>query len=167
MQNEIKRAQIYFIASINKPLKATGEAIKILNYAYLGFFHSVNMATFEETGNAFWKWLQDNGTTLSKDIAIKDYRSEGAGRGVIATNDIKVWISNASFIAKPLTQMPLGGRALILTAKIYSIVAIHHFIEPDRRTKRRLGSIKWLDTTYHHFDVRKSKRRLVLEAILW
>ncbi|EPB82303.1 hypothetical protein HMPREF1544_10943 [Mucor circinelloides 1006PhL] len=47
------------------------------------------MATFEETGNAFWKWLQDNGTTLSKDIAIKDYRSEGAGRGVIATNDIK------------------------------------------------------------------------------
>lgn len=50
----------------------------------------VNMATFEETGNVFWKWLQDNGTTLSKDIAIKDYRSEGAGRGVIATNDIKV-----------------------------------------------------------------------------
>ncbi|KAF1800370.1 hypothetical protein V8B55DRAFT_1536723 [Mucor lusitanicus] len=47
------------------------------------------MATFEETGNVFWKWLQDNGTTLSKDIAIKDYRSEGAGRGVIATNDIK------------------------------------------------------------------------------
>ncbi|KAL9540935.1 hypothetical protein MBANPS3_009402 [Mucor bainieri] len=47
------------------------------------------MASFEETGSTFWKWLQDNGATLSKDIAIKDYRSEGAGRGVIAANDIK------------------------------------------------------------------------------
>lgn len=61
------------------------------------FFHCVNMATFEETGSVFWKWLQDNGATLSKDIAIKDYRSEEAGRGVIATNDIKVWTSTGLF----------------------------------------------------------------------
>ncbi|KAI8637666.1 hypothetical protein BD408DRAFT_353314 [Parasitella parasitica] len=47
------------------------------------------MATFEDTGKAFWKWLQDNGATLCKNIAIKDFRSEGAGRGVIATKDIK------------------------------------------------------------------------------
>lgn len=48
--------------------------------------------SFEETGKAFWKWLETNGTTLSESIEIKDYRSEGAGRGIIATKDIKVLI---------------------------------------------------------------------------
>lgn len=47
------------------------------------------MSSFEEQGQVFWQWLEKNGTTLSKDIAIKDYRSEGAGRGIVATNDIK------------------------------------------------------------------------------
>jgi SET domain-containing protein 6 len=46
--------------------------------------------SFEETGKAFWQWLENNGATLSKDIKIKDYRSEGAGRGIVATKDIKV-----------------------------------------------------------------------------
>ncbi|CEP09797.1 hypothetical protein [Parasitella parasitica] len=47
------------------------------------------MANFEEANKAFWKWLLANDTTLCDSIAIKDYRSEGAGRGVIATKDIK------------------------------------------------------------------------------
>lgn len=45
---------------------------------------------FEEKGQAFWQWLEKNGATLSKDIAIKDYRGEGAGRGVVAKQPIKV-----------------------------------------------------------------------------
>ncbi|KAI9472171.1 MAG: hypothetical protein EXX96DRAFT_583114 [Benjaminiella poitrasii] len=47
------------------------------------------MADFEEKGDVFLKWLKNNGTTLSESIALKDYRSENAGRGVIATKDIK------------------------------------------------------------------------------
>lgn len=47
------------------------------------------MSNFEEQGEAFWQWLEKNGTSLNKDIAIKDYRSEGAGRGIVATKDIK------------------------------------------------------------------------------
>ncbi|KAI8094076.1 hypothetical protein BDF21DRAFT_331545 [Thamnidium elegans] len=47
------------------------------------------MSNFEEQGKVFCQWLESNGATLNKDIAIKDYRSEGAGRGVVATNDIK------------------------------------------------------------------------------
>ncbi|KAI7904047.1 uncharacterized protein BX663DRAFT_432767 [Cokeromyces recurvatus] len=47
------------------------------------------MTDFEEKGNAFLNWLKDNGTTLSESIAFKDYRSENAGRGVVATKDIK------------------------------------------------------------------------------
>lgn len=46
--------------------------------------------SFEEKGQAFWQWLEKNGATLSKDIAIKDYRGEGAGRGVVAKQPIKV-----------------------------------------------------------------------------
>jgi hypothetical protein len=53
-------------------------------------FLLINMSSFEEKGEAFWKWLEANGATLSKGIAIKDYRSEGAGRGVVATKNIKV-----------------------------------------------------------------------------
>lgn len=54
------------------------------------FPFSLNMSSFEEQGQIFWQWLEKNGTTLNKDIAIKDYRSEGAGRGIVAINDIKV-----------------------------------------------------------------------------
>ena len=47
--------------------------------------------SFEELGNAFWQWLEKNGATLSDGIKLHDYRdSEGAGRGVIATRDLKV-----------------------------------------------------------------------------
>jgi SET domain-containing protein 6 len=48
------------------------------------------MSSFEEKGKTFWEWLETNGATLSKDITIKDYRTEGAGRGLVATKDIKV-----------------------------------------------------------------------------
>lgn len=47
------------------------------------------MSSFEEKGEAFVQWLTSNGTTISDSIALKDYRSEGAGRGVVATKDIK------------------------------------------------------------------------------
>ncbi|KAI7872447.1 hypothetical protein BDF14DRAFT_1753557 [Spinellus fusiger] len=45
--------------------------------------------SFEQANRAFWQWLEDNGTELSKSIAIEDYRNEEAGRGVVATSDIK------------------------------------------------------------------------------
>ncbi|CDS08282.1 hypothetical protein LRAMOSA02230 [Lichtheimia ramosa] len=47
------------------------------------------MTDFEAKGQAFWQWLETNGATLSNGIGFKDYRSEGAGRGVVATRDIK------------------------------------------------------------------------------
>ena len=48
------------------------------------------MSSFEEQGQVFWKWLENNGTTLNPNIAIEDYRGEGAGRGVVAKQPIKV-----------------------------------------------------------------------------
>jgi hypothetical protein len=92
---------------------------------HIFFAFSIDIMTnFEETGEAFWKWLQNNGTSLSKDIAIKDFRSEGAGRGVIATKDIKVifdiiiryYVSNLTLI---------GRRTLIFASKIYFIISIN------------------------------------------
>ncbi|KAI9322702.1 hypothetical protein BX666DRAFT_1849298 [Dichotomocladium elegans] len=47
------------------------------------------MADFEQKGQVFWKWLEDNKATLSNGIAFHDFRSEGAGRGVVATRDIE------------------------------------------------------------------------------
>ncbi|KAI8062134.1 hypothetical protein BC940DRAFT_309610 [Gongronella butleri] len=45
--------------------------------------------TFGVQGDAFWKWLSDNGVGLSDGIAFKDYRCDQAGRGVVATRLIK------------------------------------------------------------------------------
>lgn len=45
--------------------------------------------SFEEKGEAFCNWLTSNGATISSSITLKDYRSEGAGRGVTANKDIK------------------------------------------------------------------------------
>lgn len=92
---------------------------------HISFTFSINiMATFEETGEAFWKWLQDNDTLLSKDIDIKDYRSEGAGRGVIATKDIKVIFDIIiRYHVSNLTS--IGRRALVFTSKIYTIISIN------------------------------------------
>lgn len=46
---------------------------------------------FEAKGQKFWQWLETNGAVLSDGIAFKDYReSDDAGRGVVATRDIKV-----------------------------------------------------------------------------
>lgn len=47
------------------------------------------MSNFESIGETFVEWLKSNGATISDTIALKDYRSEGAGRGVVATKDIK------------------------------------------------------------------------------
>lgn len=53
---------------------------------------------FEESGQKFWQWLEANGAMLSEAIAFKDYRaSEDAGRGVVATRDIKVQAPPPSF----------------------------------------------------------------------
>lgn len=38
----------------------------------------------------FLDWLTSNGAWVSPKLAFKDYSSEGAGRGVVATDDIKV-----------------------------------------------------------------------------
>ena len=51
---------------------------------------------FEEKGQAFLQWLEKNGASISDGIAFKDYsESENAGRGVVATRDIKVsfWLN--------------------------------------------------------------------------
>lgn len=36
------------------------------------------------------EWLKANEAFVSNDIEIKDYRMENAGRGVVATKEIKV-----------------------------------------------------------------------------
>ncbi|CAO3637854.1 unnamed protein product [Cunninghamella blakesleeana] len=45
--------------------------------------------TFEEQGSHFLQWLKDNNSTVSESIGLKDYREEGAGRGVVAIKPIK------------------------------------------------------------------------------
>ncbi|KAF8985332.1 hypothetical protein BGZ46_004897 [Entomortierella lignicola] len=47
------------------------------------------MAQFEQVNAAFLTWLENNGASISKSITLQDYSSEGAGRGVVATADIK------------------------------------------------------------------------------
>ncbi|CAN6674669.1 ribosomal lysine N-methyltransferase 4 [Trichomonascus vanleenenianus] len=44
--------------------------------------------SFEEQSQAFMDWLKARGYTISPKIALHDYRNEGQGRGVIATEDI-------------------------------------------------------------------------------
>ncbi|KAF9969169.1 hypothetical protein BGZ73_008598 [Actinomortierella ambigua] len=43
----------------------------------------------EETNVKFMEWLKSNGASVSESMALHDYASEGAGRGVIATKDIE------------------------------------------------------------------------------
>ncbi|KAF9097387.1 hypothetical protein BGX29_008096 [Mortierella sp. GBA35] len=46
------------------------------------------MAEFDQVNTAFLAWLEANGATVSKSIALQDYSAEGAGRGVVAVADI-------------------------------------------------------------------------------
>lgn len=48
------------------------------------------MSEFDTASNRFVEWLKANDATISDSLAIKDYRSEKAGRGVVAIRDIKV-----------------------------------------------------------------------------
>jgi SET domain-containing protein 6 len=48
------------------------------------------MSEFEQASNKFIEWLKANKAFISNDIEIKDYRMENAGRGVVATKEIKV-----------------------------------------------------------------------------
>ncbi|KAG0232464.1 hypothetical protein BGW41_001858 [Actinomortierella wolfii] len=45
--------------------------------------------TFEEVNDKFVEWLKANGASVSESMSLHDYASEGAGRGVIATQDIE------------------------------------------------------------------------------
>ncbi|KAI8578436.1 hypothetical protein K450DRAFT_246787 [Umbelopsis ramanniana AG] len=47
------------------------------------------MSEFDNASNHFIQWLKANDATISDSLAIKDYRSEKAGRGVVAIKDIK------------------------------------------------------------------------------
>ncbi|KAG2175165.1 hypothetical protein INT44_007653 [Umbelopsis vinacea] len=47
------------------------------------------MSEFDTASNHFIEWLKANDATISDSLAIKDYRSEKAGRGVVAIKDIK------------------------------------------------------------------------------
>ncbi|KAH8551536.1 hypothetical protein BGW37DRAFT_513309 [Umbelopsis sp. PMI_123] len=47
------------------------------------------MSEFDDASEHFIEWLKVNDATVSDSLAIKDYRSEKAGRGVVATKDIK------------------------------------------------------------------------------
>lgn len=48
------------------------------------------MSEFDTASNHFVNWLKANDATISDSIAVKDYRPEKAGRGVVAIKDIKV-----------------------------------------------------------------------------
>lgn len=45
--------------------------------------------TFEQRTDAFKKWLLLNEVSISSKISIEDFRSDGQGRGIIATEDIE------------------------------------------------------------------------------
>ncbi|CAM0143114.1 Ribosomal lysine N-methyltransferase 4 [Umbelopsis sp. WA50703] len=47
------------------------------------------MSEFDKASDTFVLWLRDNDATVSDSIAIKDFRSQNAGRGVVAVKDIK------------------------------------------------------------------------------
>jgi hypothetical protein len=68
---------------------------------------------FEEKSDNFWNWLKNNGATLSDTMAIKDYRSEGAGRGIVATKAIKVHTQTLKSCFIFLTVYILGRRAFV------------------------------------------------------
>lgn len=51
---------------------------------------SINiMSEFQKASKEFVEWLRANDAIVSDNIEIKDYRSENAGRGIAATNNIK------------------------------------------------------------------------------
>ncbi|KAG0368055.1 hypothetical protein BC939DRAFT_507373 [Gamsiella multidivaricata] len=47
------------------------------------------MTHFDQINASFLKWLNTNGATVSASISLQDYSTEGAGRGVVASADIK------------------------------------------------------------------------------
>ncbi|KAJ2964450.1 hypothetical protein NQZ79_g637 [Umbelopsis isabellina] len=47
------------------------------------------MSEFDKASDTFVTWLKENGATVADSIAIKDFRSQNAGRGVVAVKDIK------------------------------------------------------------------------------
>jgi len=47
------------------------------------------MSEFQKASKEFVEWLRANDAIVSDNIEIKDYRSENAGRGIAATNNIK------------------------------------------------------------------------------
>lgn len=48
------------------------------------------MSEFDHASDTFVTWLKANDATVADSIAIKDFRSQNAGRGVVAVKDIKV-----------------------------------------------------------------------------
>jgi SET domain-containing protein 6 len=48
------------------------------------------MAEFDKVNATFLGWLEANGATVSSSISLQDYSTEGAGRGVVAVQDIGV-----------------------------------------------------------------------------
>ncbi|RUS23062.1 hypothetical protein BC937DRAFT_92821 [Endogone sp. FLAS-F59071] len=46
-------------------------------------------SSFEATNTRFLQWLHDHSATISSKIAFKNYSNEGAGRGVVALEDIE------------------------------------------------------------------------------
>ncbi|CBY00997.1 hypothetical protein IAQ61_011895 [Plenodomus lingam] len=47
------------------------------------------MADFDAAGQAFLAWLRRSGTDISPKVQLEDLRSKGAGRGVVATQEIR------------------------------------------------------------------------------
>ncbi|KAG2183393.1 hypothetical protein INT43_006399 [Umbelopsis isabellina] len=47
------------------------------------------MSEFDKASDTFVTWLKYNGATVADSVAIKDLRSQNAGRGMVAVKDIK------------------------------------------------------------------------------
>jgi hypothetical protein len=65
------------------------------------------MSEFDKASDTFVLWLRDNDATVSDSIAIKDFRSQNAGRGVVAVKDIKVCY-NTTRTAKKKKKIQIG-----------------------------------------------------------
>ncbi|KAF9579029.1 hypothetical protein BGW38_004892 [Lunasporangiospora selenospora] len=69
---------------------------------------------FESVNTAFITWLKENGASISPAIALKDYSADGAGRGVIALDNIAT-----SELAQKIDLSSLQGWGPLILCMIY------------------------------------------------
>jgi SET domain-containing protein 6 len=127
--------------------------------------------SFEEKGEAFCNWLTSNGATISNSITLKDYRSEGAGRGVTANKDIKegdlLFSLPRSILLSQLTSSlkdqvselsELSGWSPLILCMMYEIEKPDSFWKPyfgkhHKKEKKEKGEFntQWIDVLPREF----------------